>query len=205
MGAQSKLTKEARRVSAQRNKSDAADALGIAHHAHRLVPQRPCEERGLLQAVAAADAEEAQVPGRDNTIRHSLKALGNLLKRTGTRRLCCGDARSDVRRSAGRGADGGDAVGPRLQKTARAFGLCRSRDVVMEPPGRSTRPSLKAKLGPTRRLRQYGARTDDEERAHIPFAALASPPRTVLSPVESRFGTSPSQAPKSRPFENAVP
>ncbi|MER8803547.1 hypothetical protein [Mesorhizobium sp. M0998] len=33
--------------------------------------------------MAAAAAEEAQVPGLDNTICHSLKAFGNLLKRTG--------------------------------------------------------------------------------------------------------------------------
>src|ERR1700686_5513753 len=30
-------------------------------------------------------------------------------------------------------------------------------------------------------------------------------PRIVRSPVDSCFGTSPSQAPKSRPFENASP
>ena len=75
----------------------------------------------------------------------------------------------------------------------------RSQDVVMEVLCCSSQASFKAKLRPTPGLRQYSARPNDEQRAHIFIAA----PPTVLSPVENCFGTRPSQAPMSRPFSSA--
>jgi hypothetical protein len=45
----------------------------------------------------------------------------------------------------------------------------------------------------------------NEQTAQIAIAALDLLPRIVRSPVNSCFGTSPSHAPKSRPFENASP
>lgn len=50
-----------------------------------------------------------------------------------------------------------------------------SQDVVMEALGCSSQPFFKAELRPTPRLRQYGARANDEQRAHIFVAALAKP------------------------------
>ena len=50
-------------MSAQRNKTDAADALGIAHHhAHGLVPPGSYQDTGLLSDAAFADSPAQPEP-----------------------------------------------------------------------------------------------------------------------------------------------
>jgi hypothetical protein len=52
-------------------------------------------------------------------------------------------------------------------------------------------------------LDQHDPRRLHEQGAQLPRFDML--PRIVRSPVEICFGTSPSHAPKSRPFENASP
>jgi hypothetical protein len=76
---------------------------------------------------------------------------------------------------------------------------------MMEALGGGRQPSFKAKLRPAAGFASTArAPTMNSVRRYL-LPRLLSRPSFVLSPVESCFGTSPSQAPKSRPLVKAAP
>jgi hypothetical protein len=60
-------------------------------------------------------------------------------------------------------------------------------------------------LLPALRAQEYGTSCLNEQHPQIAIATLRDGPRTVCPPVDICRGTSPSQAPKSLPLENASP
>jgi hypothetical protein len=91
-------------MSAQRNKTGAADSLGLAHIVRTgLVPTGSYQDGELLSPTASADSASqprAQGIGSREHNPHSLKAFGIHIKGTGRGRLRCGGASRSGRGSS---------------------------------------------------------------------------------------------------------
>jgi hypothetical protein len=85
-------------------------------------------------------------------------------------------------------------------------GECDSENVVMQPLLGRFEPRLEPVSIPALRLDQYNPCGLNEQNPQVATAALRYlAEEMVRSPVEICLGTRPSQAAKSRPFENPSP
>jgi hypothetical protein len=117
-------------MSAQQNKTDAADALGLTHMARTarfkaaFIKSKPYSRMRLL--LTQRSNLKLKSLDIENSIRHWLKAFGIHFKNTGCGGFRGGSARSNCRRPADERADGSDAHRARspmeTMKSAARFG-----------------------------------------------------------------------------------